>query len=38
LYKPKEIILQEQIKYRKKLLFVVILVSMIGFGYYLYKK
>ena len=38
LYKPKEIILQEQIKYRKKLLFVVILVSMIGFGYFLYKK
>lgn len=38
LYKPKEIIIREQIKYRKKLIFGAILIIMIGFGYYLYKK
>jgi len=38
LYKPKEIILHEQIKYRKKLLFGGIIVVLIGGGYYLYKK
>ena len=38
LYKPKEIILREQIKYRKKLLFGVILVTLVGGSYYLYKK
>jgi len=38
LYKPKEIILREQIKYRKKLLFVVIIFALVGGGYYLYKK
>ncbi|MDC1321295.1 ERV1/ALR-related protein [Flavobacteriaceae bacterium] len=38
LYKPKEIIMREQIKYRKKLLFGVIIVALVGGGYYLYKK
>ena len=38
LYKPREIILHEQIKYRKKLLFAGIIVVLIGGGYYLYKK
>lgn len=38
LYKPKEIVLREQLKYRKKLIFVSILIGLIGFGYYLYKK
>tara|TARA_B110000967_G_scaffold209889_1_gene268352 strand:- start:1103 stop:1543 length:441 start_codon:yes stop_codon:yes gene_type:complete len=38
LYKPKEIIIREQIKYRKKLLFSVILLLLILLGYYLYKK
>ena len=38
LYKPKEIILREQIKYRKKLLFVAIIIALVGGGYYLYKK
>ena len=38
LYKPKAIILREQMKYRKKLLFSVILVILVGGSYYLYKK
>jgi hypothetical protein len=38
LYKPKEIILREEIKYRKKILFVILLVGLLGGGYYLYKK
>ena len=38
LYKPKEIILREQIKYRKKLLFGGIIIILIICGYYLYKK
>ena len=38
LYKPKEIILREQIKYRKKLLFGWIIVALTICGYYLYKK
>jgi hypothetical protein len=38
LYKPREIILREQIKYRKKLLFVAIIIALVGGGYYLYKK
>jgi hypothetical protein len=38
LYKPKEIILREQIKYRKKLVFVTVLVALLCGGYYLYKK
>jgi hypothetical protein len=38
LYKPKEIILREQIKYRKKLLFVTIIIVLVSGGYYLYKK
>ena len=38
LYKPREIILREQIKYRKKILFVVIIFALVGGGYYLYKK
>ena len=38
LYKPKELILREQIKYRKKLLFVTIIIVLVGGGYYLYKK
>jgi hypothetical protein len=38
LYKPKEIRLREQIKYRKKLIFIVIIIGLLGGGYYLYKK
>jgi len=38
LYKPKEIIIREQVKYRKKILFSVILILLTTFGYYLYKK
>ena len=38
LYKPKEIILREQIKYRKKLIFGGIIVGLLVGGYYLYKK
>lgn len=38
LYKPKELIFREQIKYRKKLLFGGLLVSLLVSGYYLYKK
>ena len=38
LYKPKEIILHEQIKYRKKLLFCSVIVVLISGSYYLYKK
>ena len=38
LYKPKEIILREQIKYRKKLIFGGIIVGLFVGGYYLYKK
>ena len=38
LYKPKEIRLREQIKYRKKLIFSGIIISLILGGYYLYKK
>ena len=38
LYKPKEIILREQIKYRKKLLYVTIIIVLVSGGYYLYKK
>ncbi len=37
LYKPKEIILREQIKYRKKLIFGGIIVGLLVGGYYLYK-
>jgi hypothetical protein len=37
-YKPKEIILREQIKYRKKLIFGVIIIILLIGGYYLYKK
>jgi len=37
-YKPKEIILREQIKYRKKLIFGVIIIILFIGGYYLYKK
>lgn len=37
-YKPKEIILHEQIKYRKKLLFGGIIIILIGGGYYFYQK
>ena len=38
LYKPKEIILREQIKYRKKLIFGIIIIGLLIGGYYLYKK
>jgi len=38
LYKPKEIILREQIKYRKKLLFIIVIFTLVGGGYHLYKK
>ena len=38
LYKPKEIILREQLKYRKKLLFGGVIIILIICGYYLYKK
>jgi hypothetical protein len=38
LFKPKEIRLREQIKYRKKLVFATILTFLLGGGYYLYKK
>lgn len=38
LYKPREIILREQIKYRKKLVFVFVFVGLVTGGYYLYKK
>ena len=38
MYKPKEIILREQIKYRKKLIFGGIIVGLLFGGYYLYKK
>ncbi len=38
LYKPKEIILYEQLKYRKKLLFGGMILVLIGGGFYLYKK
>jgi hypothetical protein len=37
-YKPKEIRLREEIKYRKKLIFVGIFLTLIGGSYYLYKK
>ena len=37
-YKPKEIILREQVKYRKKLIFGGIIVGLIIGGYYLYTK
>lgn len=38
LYKPKELILREQIKYRKKLILGGIIIGLIVGGYYLYKK
>jgi hypothetical protein len=38
LYKPKEIILREQIKYKKKLVITGIIILLVGGGYYLYKK
>jgi len=38
LYKPKEIILREQIKYKKKLVITGIIILLLGGGYYLYKK
>ena len=38
LYKPKEIILREQIKYKKKLIITGIIILLLGGGYYLYKK
>jgi len=38
MYKPKEIVLREQIKYRKKLIFGVIIIGLFVGGYYLYKK
>lgn len=37
-YKPKEIILREQVKYRKKLIFGAIIIGLIIGGYYLYTK
>jgi hypothetical protein len=38
MYKPKEIVLREQIKYRKKLIFGIIIIGLFIGGYYLYKK
>ena len=38
MYKPKEILLREQIKYRKKLLFVGIIIVLFASGYYLYRN
>lgn len=38
LYKPKEIVLREEIKYRKKLLFAVILVALLLLSYYLHAR
>ena len=37
-YKPKEIILREQVKYRKKLIFGAIIIGLLIGGYYLYTK
>tara|TARA_B100000282_G_C31625309_1_gene441281 strand:+ start:279 stop:719 length:441 start_codon:yes stop_codon:yes gene_type:complete len=38
LYKPKEIILREQIKYKKKLVITGSIIVLVLGGYYLYKK
>ena len=38
LYKPKEIIIREQVKYRKKLLFGGVTIILLLGSYYLYKK
>ena len=38
LFKPKELRLREEIKYRKKMVFGIMLLCFIGGGYYLYKK
>jgi len=38
MYKPKEIILREQVKYRKKIIFGGIIIGLLIGGYYLYKK
>ena len=38
LYKPKEIRLREQIKYRKKLVYSGIIITLIISSYYFYKK
>lgn len=38
LYKPKEIKLREQIKYRKKLVYSGIIITLIISSYYFYKK
>lgn len=38
LYKPKEIKLKEQIKYRKKLVYSGIIITLIISSYYFYKK
>lgn len=38
LYKPKEIVLREEIKYRKNLLFAVILVALLLLSYYLHAR
>jgi hypothetical protein len=38
LYKPKEIILREQIKYKKKLVITGSIIVLLLGGYYLYKK
>jgi hypothetical protein len=38
LFKPKEIRLREQIIYRKKLVFCIILIGLVCGGYYLYKN
>ena len=37
-FKPKDIIISEQIKYRKKMIFTVIIISLGVGGYYLCKK
>jgi hypothetical protein len=38
LYKPKEIILREQIKYKKKIVITGSIIVLLLGGYYLYKK
>ena len=38
LYKPKEIIIKEDLAQRKKYLFSFLIIGLIGFSFYLYKK
>jgi len=38
LYKPKELRLREELKYKKKIIFIILIIGLLGGGYYLYKK